>query len=186
MTMTTLKGLLLGFAGLLLTAPASAQSAFVAPSLPAEPCARWAYELTATNKLCPPNPLTGKRPTAEDRAWQDQQAGRYCRMEKDIRLVNGSVLAQQGQVLEVGTLNVSWGPSNPDILLRGSFVDRIQSCTPEQRQAMVDANAALILGYAPYSLGDRPMTGVGSVHVRSHTRCNYSKCWSVRSYWRRR
>jgi hypothetical protein len=112
--MTTLKGLLLGFAGLLLTAPASAQPTFVAPSVPTGPCVHWAYELTATNKLCPKS-----------------------------------------------TLDLS----------------SLQPAAPVQQEA----EPYPVVPAAAY-----PMTGVGSVRVRSHTRCNYSKCWSVRSHWRRR
>jgi hypothetical protein len=144
------------------------------------------YELTPTNKLCPPDPITGRRPTAEDRAWQDQQASRFCRMATDLRLVNGSVLAEQGKVLELGTLNVSWEPPGANSFAHGSFAQLIKPCTLEQRQAMAKANADLVLGSYPAYTGGYPMRGVGSVYVRSHTRCNYRKCWSVRSYWRRR
>lgn len=164
--------------------PALSQPVFVAPVLPAEPCARWAYELTATNKLCPPSPLTGRRPSAEDRAWQDQQASRYCRMAKDLRLVNGTVLAQEGQLHELGTVKASWDVREPATYVHGSFAQLVKPCTAEQRQAMAAANAELMLNSGVYGLGG--YSGGGRVFVRAHTRCNSSKCWPVRSYTRSR
>ena len=55
-------------------------------------------------------------------------------------------------------------------------------CTPARVSAFVTAMTAPLPAY--YG-GYVPLVG-GPVHVRSHTRCNSSKCWSVRSYTRSR
>ena len=51
-------------------------------------------------------------------------------------------------------------------------------------QAAKDAEAREYLANAPLR-AVLPSVG-GSVYVRSHQRCNSSKCWSVRAYTRRR
>jgi hypothetical protein len=58
-------------------------------------------------------------------------------------------------------------------------------CTEARIKAFVAAMTAPPLSYYGGYGGYRPVGG-GSVYVRSHTRCNASKCWPVRSYWRRR
>ena len=145
-----------------------------------EPCARNMVEKTDANHWC------ARRYSAEDIQWQDRQAAAYCRMDRDLRLVRGDVLAQQGQYLEIATNKVSWDyqvQRYDGLIAHGPFIDRVSACTADQRTAFHKRYIEpMLLGVGSYY----PSYTGGPVYVRAHTRCNARKCWSVRSYTRRR
>ena len=124
------------------------------------------------------------------RVWHVQQlkdkADRVCRTTSDIRLFNpyGGKWASKGDLIpavadgSTGESTVFFGTEAYAHLVKDCSLGRMAQYAGNR----AEENRAFVSSYMPAS---GPIVG-GSVYVRSHTRCNSSKCWPVRAYTRSR
>ena len=155
--------------------------------------------------ICPEgawNYLLGGTPcrqrTAAERAqlveWQrtihlqglKEKADRVCRVTVDIKLFNpyGGKWASKGGYIAAVAANgaTESGPA----WVTDDYAHLVKDC-PLGRMAQYAGNSAEAQRAfaASYYGGSTPIAG-GPVYVRSHSRCNSSKCWNVRAYTRSR
>lgn len=114
-----------------------------------------------------------------------EKADRVCRVTVDIRLFNpyGGKWASKGDLIASAAANGQWESQVLPVV--NDFGHLVKDC-PLSRMAQFAGNAAQQNAARVASFtGSYPVAG-GPVFVRSHTRCNSSKCWPVRSYTRSR
>ena len=112
-----------------------------------------------------------------------KETAHYCELTHAVpSTVPGGRLNQKGQFLNTQYMEtelMGWVP--PSWVAR----EHIKPCSNAQVLDFqrYEAQKMLIL-VRSVQMGISPAGG--PVHVRGHRRCNASKCWSVRSYWRSR
>jgi hypothetical protein len=116
-----------------------------------------------------------------------EKADKVCRVTVDIRLFNpyGGTWASKGDYIAAAAASGEHEsiPTRPWVT--DDYAHLVKDC-PLGRMAQyagnsAEANRAFVSSYLPSA----PIAG-GPVYVRSHQRCNTSKCWNVRAYTRSR